>query len=215
MIKAILFDLDGTILDTVGDIRQALNNALGSSFSDKEVNTFVGNGLKNLVRFALESLKRPYTEDELNNYYSSLMTYYRQNPVVYTKPYPGVIKLLNTLNEKAIKIGIFSNKDQDLAETVINTCFKNQKIDFIAGRNGLYKAKPDPEAVFAFINKFNLKQDEVLYVGDSEVDYLCAKNANIKALILTWGTRTREFLLQNYVDSSALISSIEKILESI
>ena len=208
--KAVLFDLDGTILDTVGDINAALNKTLGTSFTDQQCMNFVGNGLKNAIKNAAESANLKSLN--LDEAFTELVENYKRCPVKYTKPYPGVQKFLDQLEEKNIIIGGFSNKEQILTQTIIRTCFPHTKFTMIIGMHGGYEPKPSGQAVLAFCEKAGCNIEELLYVGDSEVDYKTALNAGVETRILTWGMRTREQLMSSGVPEKILVSSVSEIV---
>lgn len=213
MTKGIIFDLDGTTADTVGDINSALNKTLSSSFTDEECNAFMGNGLKNCLISGMRALgySEDYIKEHVEEKNKELLAYYAENPVEHSKPYKGVPELFEYLNSKNIKIGIFSNKEHGIFLQVVNTLFPNTKFEFLCGRNWKYPAKPAPDAVWAFRDMCGADSDEILYVGDSEVDYKCAKDSGVPCLILTGGSRTREFLLEHGVGERHLIDTIDGV----
>lgn len=213
MIKAVLCDLDGTLLATTKDIKLALETALGSTFDDREVDRFVGNGLRNAVRAALRC--KGMSENETDHYYEALLECYEKVPVRYTRPFGGIPEMLSALKKNGIVIGIFSNKQQSILDKVVDICLSDYSIGFVIGRGGPYKAKPDPEAVFAFCEYAGCTTDELLYLGDSEVDYRCAQSASVRALIFDWGTRIREELIGSEVPQSSIISSTDRVLEEV
>ena len=208
-LKAVLFDLDGTILDTVGDINAALNKTLGTNFTDKQCMNFVGNGLKNAIKNAVESANLKNVD--LDEAFTELVQNYKMCPVKHTKPYPRVQEFLDQLQQKNIAIGVFSNKEQVLAETIIHTCFPHTNFAMIVGMHGGYEPKPSGQAVLAFCQKVGCTVKDLLYVGDSEVDYKTAQNAGAEVRILTWGMRTRKQLLASGVPESVLIDQISEI----
>ncbi len=205
-LKAVLFDLDGTILDTVGDINAALNKTLGTNFTDKQCMNFIGNGLKNAIKAAAEyaGLKNV----NIDAAFSKLVENYKLSPVKHTKPYPGVQEFLDRLQQKDIAIGVFSNKEQVLAQTIIHSCFPQTTFTMIVGMHGGYEPKPSSQAVLEFCKKAGCTINELLYVGDSEVDYKTAQNAGAEVRILTWGMRTREQLKASGVPEEVLIGQI-------
>ncbi|MCQ2411945.1 MAG: HAD family hydrolase [Sphaerochaetaceae bacterium] len=211
MKKAVLFDLDGTILDTSNDIGLALGTALGTTFTYEQVNRFIGHGLRNAVINAMKELGFETSDEAVDAAKKRLDVAYRQVPVRYTKPYPGVHDLLRRLQSKGIALGVYSNKDQDLVETVLSICFPDIDFCFEAGWHGKYEPKPSAQAVHAFCDQLGLTMTDILYVGDSDVDYRTARNANADYRILTWGSRSKEMLLATGVDENLLIAKIEEI----
>ena len=207
--KAVLFDLDGTILNTIGDINAALNKALGTSFTNEQCKAFVGNGLRNAVKNAV---KEAHLDNvNIDEAFTRLVEFYKQCPVKYTKPFPGMQEFLNELEKRHIAFGVFSNKEQELAQTVVRTSYPKNKFAVIIGMHGGYEPKPSGQAVLAFCKKAGYTVKDLLYVGDSEVDYQTAVNAGSECRILTWGTRTREQLLASGVPESVLIDQISEI----
>ena len=209
MIKGFIFDLDGTVLDTVADINFNLNRTLGTFFTDEQCKMFVGNGLKNCMKNAMESVGMNL--ENLQENYEKLIANYSECPVKYTRPYEGVVDFLEYLKNRNIAVGIFSNKKHDLAVRVVEECLEMIDFDFICGRDYLYAPKPDPQAVFAFCEQIHATKDEIVYVGDSEVDNLCAVNANVKHYILTWGSRSRDYLVSHGVCENCLVDSMDEI----
>ncbi len=209
-LKAVLFDLDGTLLDTVGDINAALNKTLGTSFTDKQCMSFVGNGLKNAIKTAVESAN--LKNINIDEAFTQLVENYKLSPVKYTKAYPGVQEYLDCLESHNIAIGVFSNKEQVLAQTIIHTCFPHNHFSLIIGMHGGYEPKPSGQAVLAFCKTVRCEISNLLYVGDSEVDYKTALNAKAQMRILTWGMRTREQLLASGVPNEVLIDKLPNYL---
>ena len=207
--KAVVFDLDGTLLDTTKDIGLALERTLDICFTDEQVNRFVGRGLRNaLIAAAKEKGLENPDIDALNE---RLLFFYRQTPVLHTKPYPTVPETIRMLSERNIPVCVFSNKEQDLAETVVHTCFPDVGFAMIVGMHGKYEGKPSPQAIEAFCTLVGVEKDSVLYVGDSEVDFRTAVNAEVPYRILTYGTRTEEALLGSGVPEENLIPDMSSL----
>ena len=209
--KAFVFDLDGTLLDTTKDIGLALGKALGHTFTDEQVMAFVGRGLRNAVKAAVEFLGRE--DSDIDALTESLIGFYRETPVYYTKPYPGATELLRTLSETKTPFCVYSNKEQNLTETILGICFKGISFSLIAGMHGPYESKPSSQAIDVFIAKAGVKKSDVLYIGDTEVDYKTAQNSNVDCLIITSGMRTRADLLSGGVPSSVMVESLQSIAE--
>ena len=207
--KAVVFDLDGTLLDTAKDIGLALERTLDTHFTVEQVKHFVGRGLRNAVIAAAGAtgLQNP----DMDRLFERLLEFYRQTPVLHTKPFPTVVEALRMLSDKNIPICVFSNKEQDLAETVVHTCFPDVEFTMIVGMHGKYEGKPSPQAVEAFSELVGIDKDHVLYVGDSEVDFKTAVNAKVPYRILTYGTRTEEALLGSGVPEENLIPDMSSL----
>lgn len=195
-IKAVLFDLDGTLLYTLEDIRASVNIPLCkrglSPVSVDDCRDTVGNGLRNTIKGCLKKRLCNLSEDEIDIAYSELKEYYSKNHSDYSKPYEQIIELLNNIQ---IPFGILSNKDDDLVKQIIPKVFPNISFDFISGsKNGILK--PMPDNILKFCRENNINPENLLYVGDSEVDYKTAVNANSQIALVTWGYRDKEELLK-------------------
>ncbi|MBR4427355.1 MAG: HAD family hydrolase [Spirochaetales bacterium] len=209
--KAFVFDLDGTLLDTTKDIGLALGKALGHKFTDEQVMAFVGRGLRNAVKAAVEFLGRE--DADIDAHTASLIGFYREVPVFYTKPYPGATELLNTLSERRIPFCVYSNKEQDLTETILGICFKGIAFSLVAGMHGPYECKPSSQAIDAFIANVGVEKSDILYIGDTEVDYKTAVNSDVDCLIVTNGMRTKADLLAGGVPEGVMVQSLQSVAE--
>ena len=195
-IKAVLFDLDGTLLYTLDDITTATNIPLIkrglSPITVEECRETVGNGLRNTVKGCMSKRNYEASEEEIDIALSELQEYYRVNHSTFSKPYEKIIEFLQNLE---IPFGILSNKDDDIVKQIIPKVFPNVSFDYVAGsKDGIIK--PMPNKVFEFCKQFNIKPENLLYVGDSEVDYKTAVNANSQVTLVTWGYRNKEDILK-------------------
>lgn len=201
MLKAIIFDLDGTLLYTLEDLKNAVNYALEESGmpvrSLEEIKRFVGNGVKKLVIRAVEG-----GEDNplFEKVFSDFKEYYKLHCNDNTMPYDGVMELLNYLNDKGIKMAIVSNKF-DAAVKSLNKEYFNGLMESAVGEMEGVERKPAPDMVYKALKELDVKPDEAIYVGDSEVDIMTAKNAGLKSIQVTWGFRDKEFLIANGGDN--------------
>ena len=225
MKKLILFDLDGTLLDTLQDLSEAVNYALGlrnlSLHTIEEYRKMVGHGVRNLVKQALEaSAPQPASENYFSgrdpkNQFSGASTgpaltdqfidealadfveYYQAHIDVHTRPYPGIPELLTDLQARGVKMAIASNKFQEGTEYLIGRFFPHIRFVAILGNRPGAPLKPDPEIVQEVLRKAGVQQAEALLVGDSPTDIKTAANGGIEALAVTWGYRTAEDLAGN------------------
>ena len=200
MIKAVIYDLDGTLLDTLDGLKDSVNYTLNQfNYPTKnldEIRSFVGNGVSKLVERAIpDGLVNPNFEKCL----AIFKEHYSKTMHATTKPYPQIIELLQILKQREIKCAVVSNK-YDLAVKDLCNYYFSDLIDFAVGESTKCKPKPSIDGIEIVLNKFNLKKEEVLYVGDSEVDILTAKNANIKMITVAWGFRESAYLKQNGAD---------------
>lgn len=199
MKKAVIFDLDGTLLNTLDDLADSTNYALSKfgypTRTIDEVRQFVGNGVAKLIERAIpEGKNNPNFEKCLAIFKEN----YAQNMYNKTAPYNGIIEMLSNLKSKGIKIAVVSNKF-DLAVKELCKKYFEGFIDFAAGENEAQgiKKKPAPDTVISVLNEFNFASEDAVYVGDSDVDIMTAKNSKMPCISVTWGFRDEKFLLEN------------------
>lgn len=213
MIKAVIFDLDGTLLNTLDDLADSCNETLRQmNFplrSMEEVRQFVGNGIAKLMELAIpDGKKNPEYEKSV----LLMKENYAKNWQNKTRPYDGILDLISTLNKMKIKTGIVSNKPdaqvKELAEYYFSSSIKRETaVGDIEGRN----RKPSPDSVLEVMRILEVNKDETIYVGDSDVDIKTAKNAGIPCISVTWGFRDRNFLLNS--GAQKLVDKPEQILK--
>lgn len=215
--NTIIFDLDGTLLNTIEDITDAVNYSLinngiiGQNVSINEVKYFVGSGVDNLIKRLMVSKKLG------DKYFDSLKKDYLVQYVLVqkdkTRPYDGIIDLLTDLNNSGIKIAVISNKPQDDVERIINYYFKEVKFDAIVGATPNIPIKPNPQVVYNTINLLQADIKKTLYIGDSDVDMKTAKNSNLDSIGVLWGFRTKEELeKENAMYIVSTTDEIKKII---
>lgn len=199
MKKTVIFDLDGTLLNTLDDLADSTNYALSKfgypTRTIDEVRQFVGNGVAKLIERAIpEGKNNPNFEKCLAIFKEN----YAQNMYNKTAPYNGIIEMLSNLKSKGIKIAVVSNKF-DLAVKELCKKYFEGFIDFAAGENEAQgiKKKPAPDTVISVLNEFNFASEDAVYVGDSDVDIMTAKNSKMPCISVTWGFRDEKFLLEN------------------
>lgn len=196
--KAVLFDLDGTLLDTLEDLWAAVNATLEAYKlplrSLEEVRAFVGNGIKNLMQRAVGREDFPDFDKLLEDFKS----YYGAHCADRTKPYEGIIELLQALKARGMHTAVLSNK-ADFATKMLAEQYFADLLEEAAGENeaaGIRK-KPAPDALFAMMERMGVSPAETVYVGDSEVDIQTARNAGVDCISVTWGLRSRKCLIEN------------------
>lgn len=211
MIEGIIFDLDGTLIDTIGDIGNSANSVLEDYgypiHSIEEYKLMVGHGFMNLVKKAMPS---GLDDDVYEEALSKFRYYYDQLYMDTTHPYDGIENLLVELQNKGIKLAVNSNKQDDYTKSLIEHCFEN--IDFVAvigSREGVPN-KPDPTTALEIVDIMGLTKDKVLYVGDSETDIMTGKNADLKTIGVSWGFRSIEVLKE--VNADAIINKAEELI---
>ena len=215
MKKLVIFDLDGTLLDTIADLAESANYALKQldypTHPVDAIRTFVGNGINKLLERALPAHEQ--TEENIMRMRSHFVPYYDIHNADLSTPYPGIVSLLEDLQAKGILIAVASNKYQEATVKLVKQYFPN--IDFveILGQREGINVKPDPSIVFDILQKANLSKENVLYVGDSGVDMQTAINAEVDAVGVTWGFRPRAEL--ESFRPMGLIDKAEDLLEFI
>ncbi|MDR3266857.1 MAG: HAD family hydrolase [Tannerella sp.] len=194
--KLVIFDLDGTLLNTIYDLAYATNYALhqvGFPIHDVEkYNFFVGNGITKLFERALPENER--NEENIHLIRGYFLSYYEQHSSVFTEPYEGIPELLTDLQSRDLKMAVASNKYHRATEELISKFFP--EINFVAvfGQREGIPVKPSPAIVFEILQKAKISTKETLYVGDSGVDMQTAFNAGITSVGVTWGFRPQEEL---------------------
>lgn len=212
LIKLAIFDLDGTLVDTVSSLEKSINLMLadyGASGLDRaQVKRFVGYGSKKFVESALAAKScEPSVAEALDRYLFHFTDYCAYK----AEPYPGICDLLREMQGRGIKISCLTNKPQAMAEKVLASCFDPHGIEFdrILGQSEAYPRKPDPTSSLALLAEFGLEPDQAIFIGDSDADMATAKAAGIRRLAVTWGFRTREELAaagaETYIDQAATI----------
>ena len=199
MKKIVIFDLDGTLLNTLDDLADSTNYALSKfgypTRTIEEVRQFVGNGVAKLIERAIPDGKN---NSNFEKCLSIFKENYAQNMYNKTAPYNGIIEMLSNLKSKGIKIAVVSNKF-DLAVKELCKKYFEGFIDFAAGENeaqGIRK-KPAPDTVLSVLRKFSFSPEDAIYVGDSDVDIMTAKNSHMPCISVTWGFRDEKFLLES------------------
>ena len=188
----IVFDCDGTLLDTLTDLRNAVNYVLCAhdlpERSVPEVKAALGNGVAHLMR---QSLPDSISEAEFNTYLDEFKAYYGEHLQDYTVPYPGMLDVLDTLRAKGYKLAIVSNKIQE-GITPLNKEYFGDRLPVAIGERPGLQRKPAPDMVLQVLKELGSTQDESIYIGDSEVDVATAKNSGLLCIGVTWGFRDEQ-----------------------
>lgn len=189
MYKAIFFDLDGTLLDTLTDIRIAINEALKKtgfplSYSKQECHALIGNGADYLVHTALGEYDNPANFEKLKKAYMPLYAKYQND---HTKPFNGMPTVLGYLKNKDYLLFVCSNKPDALSKEVVPAHYGEGLFTEVVGHTEGDPVKPDPIIITKLLAKYGLSSDECLFVGDSLPDLLTANNAHMKLCLCTWG----------------------------
>lgn len=214
MIKAVIFDLDGTLLDTIPDIAGALNRALaGCGLPTHPVRTcagFVGGGIREAIRKAAPA---DATEETRQAVYRLYRGDYRDNCCDKTDYYPGVRAMLARLNAAGLALGVLSNKSQDTARRIVAHYFPETPFRCVFGREDGRPLKPDPGAAAPVLEALGLPPEEIAYVGDSGTDVQFARACGMTAVAVPWGYRSREELAEQGPD--LMPDTMERLAEGI
>lgn len=202
MKNLVIFDLDGTLLNTIEDLGRAANHALaikGLPIHNMASYPFlVGNGVRNLLLRALPDTHRH--ESAVEEVLRIFKEYYNEHNCDYTTPYDGIKELLNNLTDIGVKIAVASNKYQQASEKIVRHFFPD--IDFLAinGQKEGIPVKPDPSIIFEILSQAQVTKDETVFIGDSGVDMETARRACIDSIGVTWGFRSEKELTDHLAD---------------
>lgn len=201
MIKAVLFDLDGTLVNSLADLADSTNYALSlygcPIHNTEEYKYFVGDGIPKLIERALPEGKR--SGETKQAVLAAFLKHYKEHFADKTVAYDGINELLSRLEANRIKTAVVSNKAQEMAQKVVHKIFTH-KFDTVFGKREGVLSKPDPTSVITVAAEMGLKAEECLLAGDSGMDAAAAKNAGCTAVGVLWGFRTEEELLKNGAD---------------
>ena len=211
--KTVLFDLDGTLLKTLGDLTASTNAAMEkmgfATHTLDDVRRFVGNGIGLLIARSIPGGKEnPKYEETLQVF----REHYGAHCLDTTQPYPGVMEMLHQLQANGVKMGILSNK-ADFAVKSLCQRFFGPLVPVAVGERPGVRRKPAPDAVLACMEELKSDAAHTVYVGDSDVDIETARNAGLRCLSCTWGFRDRAFLLEH--GATTLVDTPKALLEEI
>ncbi len=199
MIKLIIFDLDGTLLNTLEDLAISTNHALAqNNYPQHELSEyryFVGNGITKLTERALPEDQR--SEETILKVRQDFVNYYSEHNMDRTKPYPGIPELIDQLKKRHICMAVASNKYQAATAKLVAHYFAEGTFATVYGQRDNVPTKPDPTVVYNILAETGYTRDETLYVGDSSVDMRTAANSGLRSVAVTWGFRPRKELEEN------------------
>lgn len=204
MKKAVIFDLDGTLADTIASITYCGNLALSRfglpSFGEEDYKHFVGDGAAMLVRRALLAAGDERLE-HFDEVYEAYLEIFAKDCMYQVKPYEGICALLEELKRLSVRIAVLSNKPDRDSLRVVEALFGKGYFDFVQGQREDIPRKPDPAGVYRIMEAFVLPAGDFLYVGDSGVDMKTGRAAGIFTVGVLWGFRDREELVENGADA--------------
>ncbi len=194
--KLVIFDLDGTLLNTLDDLADSANFALTamgfSTHQTEEYKYFVGNGIPKLIERCLpENARSEEIQKQALDIFSKR---YGEHYADKTRPYEGIPEMLDELAANGVKLAVASNKADDFTQSLVRRFF-GERFDFIRGSLPDVPRKPDPEIVYGIMSEIGAEKRETVFTGDSSVDITTAKNAGVDSIGCLWGFRTKEELL--------------------
>ncbi|SNR22890.1 HAD family hydrolase [Flavobacterium sp. ov086] len=196
--KGIIFDLDGTLVNSLEDISDAMNTVLTDlNYPTHTYDTyqyFIGSGLRNLVSKALPAYNN--TDEQIETCFENMITEYREICTFKTKPYNGIVELLDHLTTQDFKLAVFSNKADELTKKIAAEIFPDY-FDAAIGLSTESLKKPNPFEAIQISKNWNLKPEEIIFIGDSDIDMLTANNANMFPVGVSWGYRTEKELIES------------------
>ncbi len=207
---AIIFDLDGTLTDTLGDLTNSVNFAMCAfGFPERtheEVKSFVGNGVRRLINLSVPENTDSETAERCLLVFKE---HYKNNSLVETKPYDGIIPMLEDLRNRGVKTAVVTNKMHEAAEDIVRIFFDGL-INITVGQVDGIAQKPQPDGINYVLEMLGISKEKAVYVGDSEVDCITAKNAGVPCIGVTWGFRDKSVLVKNGADF--IVNSPEEII---
>lgn len=214
MKKLYIFDLDGTLLDTVADLGNSCNHVFSEAgYPTHPIDAyykFVGNGIAKLIERALPA--QDVTSENIEKLLPAFRAYYNLHMADDTKPYRGVCKLLADLQEKGARLAVASNKYQAATEDLVKKYFPDIKFAAVLGQRDNVPVKPHPAIVHDIMQAAEVADTaEIIYIGDSLVDLQTAKNGNVELVAVTWGFCPRESLAEN--NPEHIVDNIEELRE--
>lgn len=211
--KIVIFDMDGTILDTLEDLKNGLNFALRTcgypERTREEVRNFVGNGAKKLIE---RGAPAEIGGLDRKRVYEVFITFYRTHCEEHTAPYPGILQALEQLKNDGFLLAVLSNKPHVAVELLCKRYFENL-FDFAYGQREGIPQKPAPDGIFEILSLSGVRKENAIYVGDSEVDIQTAHNAGVFGIAVDWGFRDRTVLLE--ASPAMLLSDPVKLADAI
>ena len=192
--KAVIFDMDGTLVDTVGDLEIYMNMIFKRyslpEINSDNINSVTGGTIKDALEAALANIEK--NKEKIDLYAQELNEEYLKKPVIKTCIYEGIDILLEKIKQKKVKIAVFSNKDHELVEKTVHTIFGEKMFDFVRGAVEGFPKKPDPAGAFLVAEKLGVTPNETLYIGDSDTDAITANSGGFKFIAALWGYKTKE-----------------------
>ena len=209
--KAAIFDLDGTLLNTLEDLADSVNYVLEKFGYPKrnldEIKAFVGNGIENLIK---RSLPTSAPKNEFERLMPDFKTYYAANCNVKTRPYDGILQVLKKLKSTGYNLALVSNKADFAVKSLSKIYFEGIMSLAVGARDG-FGRKPAPDTVLFVLSELKTARNEAVYIGDSDIDIITAENAGIDCISVDWGFRSRDFLFRS--GAKVIVSEPHELLK--
>ncbi len=209
--QGVIFDLDGTLLDTIADLSDSVNEMLESYgyplHTYKEYKLKIGNGIRNLVKQSLPAEQR--SEEQVSEAFDRFTRIYDRRYLNQTRPYDGIEKLLEGLQEQGVQMGVNSNKKTEYTEALVRKLLPDIHFTGVIGEQDGYSRKPDPGAALDLAEQMGLGPDEIVYIGDSKTDMQTGVNAGMDRIGVLWGFRDREELVAH--GASAVVERVGEL----
>jgi len=214
MKKLVIFDLDGTMLNTIEDLANSCNYVLKkwnfSSHSVDKYKTFVGNGAKKLVERALPEKER--NPEFIEKLHVEFVEYYSKHSEEKTAPYEGIVNLLRGISENNIKIAVASNKFISATRSLVKKYFHQFEFSSVLGQRDGVPVKPNPQIIYDVMDEANIwNKEKIIFIGDSGEDMKTATNAGVDSIGVLWGFRSKEELKEN--GAKHIVEKPEEILD--
>lgn len=211
--KLAIFDMDGTILDTLEDLKNSMNYTLEQFNCPKrtldEVRLFVGNGIRNLI---IRAAPPATDENTIDKMFAVFNEHYAVHCNDNTRPYDGIADLLKQLRINGVKTAVVSNKADYAVQTLVEKFFSGL-FDYAVGEKAGVRKKPCPDSVNEVLKTLNIDRKDAVYIGDSEVDIATAENAKMDCISVDWGFRDRDVLIKN--GATVIVSKTDRLSEEI
>lgn len=213
MYKCVIFDLDGTLIDTLDDLKKGINFALKElgyniSYTKEETKMLIGEGTRNLCKRAIKNI--PHSEEQEEILFKEFTKQYKLHQLDDTAPFYHVEELLKELKNNNIKTAVLSNKVEQNVIDILNYLKLDSYFEIIRGQRKDIPLKPNPESLNMLIKDLGFNKEDILYVGDSDVDMIVSKNANVDVCAVTYGYRDIE-LLKKYIPKYIISDPLEII----
>lgn len=190
--RAVIFDLDGTLIDSVPDLAGALNTLLQDEYDcpplpQEQIRVMIGNGVPKLIERGLKAHGKSHDDAVLASLLPKFMKIYLARATLETRPYPGAEQLLKELGAQGVKIGLCTNKPTDVSRQILNDLELAGFFGSVVGGTSGYAAKPDPEPMLACLDELGVTADQAVFVGDSTADVKTARNAGLPVIVMSYG----------------------------